>query len=73
MMGEAWERAQVRLWRDIANGASREAEWGPLGAPAGSTLASEARPRELCIGAVESTGSNRDQVAVKAVKDLQLT
>jgi hypothetical protein len=35
-MGEAWERAQVRLWRDIAEGASREAEWGPLGVPAGS-------------------------------------
>jgi hypothetical protein len=38
-MGEAWERAQVRLWRDIANGASREAEWGPLGAPAGEETA----------------------------------
>lgn len=36
-MGEAWERAQVRLWRDIAEGASREPEWGPRGAPAGST------------------------------------
>jgi hypothetical protein len=35
-MGEAWERAQVRLWRDIAEGASRDAEWGPLGALAGS-------------------------------------
>jgi hypothetical protein len=72
-MGEAWERAQVRLWRDIANGASRTAEWGPQGAPAGSTLATEARPRERRIGAVESTGSNRDQIAVKAVKDFQFT
>jgi TupA-like ATPgrasp len=72
-MGEAWERAQVRLWRDIANGASREAEWGPLAAPAGSTSATEARPRELRIGAVEATGSNRDQIAVNAVKDFQLT
>ena len=49
-MGEAWERAQVRLWRDIAEGASREAEWGPLGAPAGSTSAIGAWPRELLIG-----------------------
>jgi hypothetical protein len=71
-MGEAWERAQVRLWHDIANGASREAEWGPLGASTGST-ATEARPRELRIGPVESTGSNRDLVAVKAVKDFQFT
>ena len=49
-MGEAWERAQVRLWRDIAEGASREAEWGPLGASAGSTSATDACPRELLIG-----------------------
>jgi TupA-like ATPgrasp len=49
-MGEAWERAQVRLWRDIAEGVSREAEWGPLGAPAGSTSATDARPPELLIG-----------------------
>ena len=28
-MGEAWERAQVRLWRDIADGISPEPEWGP--------------------------------------------
>jgi TupA-like ATPgrasp len=35
-MGEAWERAQVRLWRDLAAGASREAEWG---APAGEKTA----------------------------------
>jgi hypothetical protein len=49
-MGEAWERAQVRLWRDIAEGASREAEWGPLGVPAGSTSATDACPRELLSG-----------------------
>ena len=30
-LGEAWERAQVRLWRDIANGMAPEAEWGPHG------------------------------------------
>jgi TupA-like ATPgrasp len=71
-MGEAWERAQVRLWRDVANGASRKAEWGPLGAPARSTSATEARPRELRVGAVESTGANTDQIVVKAVKDFQL-
>jgi hypothetical protein len=29
-LGEAWERAQVRLWRDIANGMPREPEWGTL-------------------------------------------
>ena len=40
-MGEAWERAQVRLWRDIAQGASREAEWGPISATA--QLTSNAR------------------------------
>ena len=28
-LGEAWERAQVRLWRDIADGMSHEPEWGP--------------------------------------------
>jgi hypothetical protein len=28
-LGEAWERAQVRLWRDIADGASPQPEWGP--------------------------------------------
>jgi hypothetical protein len=38
-MGEAWERAQVRLWRDLAAGVSREVEWGPLGAPAGEETA----------------------------------
>jgi hypothetical protein len=27
-LGEAWERAQVRLWRDIADGVSPEPEWG---------------------------------------------
>jgi TupA-like ATPgrasp len=27
-LGDAWERAQVRLWRDIANGMSPEPEWG---------------------------------------------
>lgn len=32
-LGEAWERAQVRLWRDIANGMSPEPEWGSHGAP----------------------------------------
>jgi len=31
VMGEAWERAQVRLWRDIANGMSPYPEWGSLG------------------------------------------
>ena len=31
-LGEAWERAQVRLWRDLANGMSPEPEWGPHGA-----------------------------------------
>lgn len=30
-LGEAWERAQVRLWADIANGMSREPEWGSVG------------------------------------------
>jgi hypothetical protein len=30
-LGEAWERAQVRLWRDIADGVSPDPEWGPLG------------------------------------------
>lgn len=29
-LGEAWERAQVRLWRDLANGMSPEPEWGPF-------------------------------------------
>jgi teichuronopeptide biosynthesis TupA-like protein len=29
--GEAWERAQVRLWRDIANGMAREPAWGSGG------------------------------------------
>jgi TupA-like ATPgrasp len=73
MMGEAWERAQVRLWRDIAEGVSREAEWGPLGAPAWSTSATDMRPRELLIGrAVESTEGSRDQAVVNAVEDFQL-
>ena len=31
VLGDAWERAQVRLWRDIANGMSPEPEWGPGG------------------------------------------
>jgi teichuronopeptide biosynthesis TupA-like protein len=30
-LGEAWERAQVRLWRDIAGGTPREPDWGPVG------------------------------------------
>lgn len=30
-LGDAWERAQVRLWRDIADGMSPEPEWGELG------------------------------------------
>ena len=30
-LGEAWEHAQVRLWRAIADGMSPEPEWGPLG------------------------------------------
>jgi hypothetical protein len=47
-MGEAWERAQVRLWCDLAAGASREAEWGPLGAPAGEETA---LPREIGVPA----------------------
>jgi hypothetical protein len=29
-LGDAWERAQVRLWRDIADGMSPEPSWGPL-------------------------------------------
>lgn len=29
-LGDAWERAQVRLWRDIAGGMSPEPSWGPL-------------------------------------------
>lgn len=32
-LGEAWERAQVRLWRDLANGMSPDPEWGPRGRP----------------------------------------
>jgi hypothetical protein len=35
MLGEAWERAQVRLWRDIADGMAPEPEWGPHGASRG--------------------------------------
>jgi len=71
-MGAAWERAQVRLWRDIAEGASREAEWGPLGAPAGSTSATDAYPRKLLIGtAVESNEGSRDQIVVEADRDFQ--
>ncbi|MGH3458411.1 ATP-grasp fold amidoligase family protein [Aeromicrobium sp.] len=31
-LGEAWERAQVRLWRDIAEGMSPKPEWGSSGA-----------------------------------------
>jgi hypothetical protein len=30
-LGEAWERAQVRLWRDIAGGMSPDPEWGTPG------------------------------------------
>jgi hypothetical protein len=30
-LGDAWERAQVRLWRDLADGVSSEPLWGPLG------------------------------------------
>lgn len=30
-MGDAWERAQVRLWRDIAGGMSPLPEWGTAG------------------------------------------
>ena len=30
-IGEAWERAQVRLWRDLAGGMPPEPEWGPYG------------------------------------------
>jgi len=30
VLGQAWERAQVRLWRDIAEGMSPQPEWGPL-------------------------------------------
>ena len=30
-LGDAWERAQVRLWADIANGMSPKPEWGPSG------------------------------------------
>ena len=30
-LGAAWERAQVRLWADIANGMPREPEWGSVG------------------------------------------
>ena len=29
-LGEAWERAQVRLWADIANGMSPDPEWGHI-------------------------------------------
>lgn len=72
-MGEAWERAQVRLWRDIAEGASREAEWGPLRAPVGSTSATDPRPSRLPIGmAVESTEISRQRTVVEPVKDFQL-
>lgn len=28
-LGDAWERAQARLWRDVAGGMAREPEWGP--------------------------------------------
>jgi hypothetical protein len=31
MLGDAWERAQARLTRDLADGASPEPEWGPFG------------------------------------------
>jgi hypothetical protein len=30
-LGDAWERAQVRLWRDFSDGMSREPGWGPAG------------------------------------------
>ena len=35
MLGDAWERAQVRIWRDVADGMSPEPEWGPLGGKPG--------------------------------------
>jgi hypothetical protein len=71
-MGEAWERAQVRLWRDIAEGASREAEWGPLGTPARPRSATASCPRELSSEmAVDSTDGSRRQVVVEAVRHLQ--
>jgi hypothetical protein len=31
VLGDAWERAQVRIWRDIADGMSPEPEWGSSG------------------------------------------
>lgn len=30
MLGDAWERAEARLRRDLAKGATREPEWGPF-------------------------------------------
>lgn len=36
VLGDAWERAQVRLWRDIADGMSPEPEWGQLGEKPGA-------------------------------------
>jgi TupA-like ATPgrasp len=32
-LGDAWERAKVRLSRDLADGLSREPEWGPVPVP----------------------------------------